>query len=253
MGERTELDARIPAAVHQRPKIAKRPFALVDKALTKRRKPLAKRRIPITRRRWLNAITRARFAAMLDLRYRTPPAWLDCVLASFDEFLVDHAACERKASALGMALVVRYPDRPAILDPLIEFAREELLHFHQVYRLCASRGLKLAGDEKDPYVTELVALCRHGRDDRLLDRLLVAGVIEARGCERLEMLAGALTEPELADFYRELWRAEARHHGLFVRLARELFAADEVQVRLETLLVREGEICERLEIRPRFH
>lgn len=190
---------------------------------------------------------------MLDLRFPTPPSWAEQVLASFDEFLTDHAACERKASATALALVVRYPDRPAIIDPLIELAREELLHFHQVYRLCAARGVRLCGDEKDPYVGQLIALCRHGRDDRLLDRLLVAGVIEARGCERLEILSGALTDPALAELYRELWRAEARHHGLFVRLAREEFAAEVVAARLEALLCAEAEICRRLPVRPRFH
>ena len=35
---------------------------------------------------------------MLRLRTKTPWEWTDVVLADFDAFLVDHAACERKAS-----------------------------------------------------------------------------------------------------------------------------------------------------------
>ena len=65
---------------------------------------------------------------MLELRKPTPDGWLDVVLADFDAFLIDHAACERKASATGMSFVVRYPDRKEILEPLIAFAREELEH-----------------------------------------------------------------------------------------------------------------------------
>ncbi len=162
---------------------------------------------------------------MLDLRAVTPPAWLEAVLADFDAFLIDHAACERKASATGMSFVVRYPDRKQLIEPMIEFAREELEHFHIVYKLCAERGLVLADDYKDAYVNGLRSRVRPGRDECLLDRLLVAGVVEARGCERLYIVAEALRErnPRYAGIYLDLARAESRHHGLFFRLARELF------------------------------
>ena len=78
---------------------------------------------------------------MLRLKMATPAAWLDVVMNDLDAFIVDHAACERKASATGMAFVVRYPDRSALIEPLIAFAREELEHFHQVYQVMAERGL----------------------------------------------------------------------------------------------------------------
>lgn len=190
---------------------------------------------------------------MLTLRIATEAAWTQTVLADFDAFLVDHAACERKASATGMSFVVRYPDRPKILGPLIEFAREELEHFEQVYRRVEARGLSLVPDEPDPYVRPLLALARTGRDERLLDRLLVAGIVEARGCERFGLVATALPPGELADFYREVTRAEARHHGLFVRLAREYFTASQVANRLDELLAAEADIVRGLAHRPALH
>jgi tRNA-(ms[2]io[6]A)-hydroxylase len=175
------------------------------------------------------------------------------VLGDFDAFLVDHAACERKAAATGMAFVVRYPDREQLLDPLIAFAREELEHFHDVYRLVAARGLRLGADAPDPYVSRLLEAVRAGRDDRLLDRLLVAGIVEARGCERFGLVAEAVPDPELAAFYRDVTRAEARHHGLFVRLAREYFDETTIRGRLDALLDREAEIVATLELRPALH
>lgn len=192
-------------------------------------------------------------AAMFELRCATAPAWLEAVLANFDAFLVDHAACERKASATGMAFVARYPDRTEILDSLIEFAREELDHFHQVYRLCAARGLRLLGDEKDPYVTELLGWARSGREARLVDRLLVAGVVEARGCERFGLIASALEEPVLKTFYLDITRSEARHHGLFLRLARHYAPADELGARLGELLDLEAQVMSGLPIRAALH
>lgn len=190
---------------------------------------------------------------MFDLRIPTDARWLDAIWGDFDAFLLDHAACERKASATGMAFVVRYPDRHAILDPLIAFAREELEHFHQVFRLCAARGLTMPADEKDPYVSELVGWARSGGDGRLLDRLLVAGVIEARGCERFGLLARALEDRELAAFYLDITRSESRHHGLFLRLARALFDEHAITQRLDALLDHEAEIIRALPFRAALH
>ena len=192
---------------------------------------------------------------MFDLRYSTPTAWLDAVFSDFDAFLVDHAACERKASATGMSFVVRYPDRAPLIEPLIEFAREELEHFQIVYRLIAERGLKLGDDYKDPYVNALRAQCRGHAEALLLDRLVVAGVVEARGCERLFMVAEALTarDARLAGIYLDLARAESRHHGLFFRLARQLFSEAEVEGRAAQLLDFEAELVAGLPHRAAVH
>lgn len=192
---------------------------------------------------------------MLDLRVPTSTAWLDAVFSDFDAFLLDHAACERKASATGMSFVVRYPDRQALIEPMIEFAREELEHFHIVYRLIAARGLTLGPDYKDPYVNALLGQCRSGTAELLLDRLLVAGIVEARGCERLFLLAQALEQrdPELAPVYLELARAESRHHGLFFRLSRALFPESEVTERARTLLDFEADLVRALPHKPAVH
>jgi len=192
---------------------------------------------------------------MLDLRFATPPEWLDAVFADFDAFLLDHASCERKASATGMSFVVKYPDKTAIIEPLIEFAREELEHFQIMYRIIHARGLILGDDYKDPYVNGLRAQVRSGGEGVLLDRLLVAGIVEARGCERLFMVAEALEKQNspLAKDYWELARAEARHHGLFFRLARACFTEEEVESRSSTLLDFEAELVRSMPHQARVH
>lgn len=191
---------------------------------------------------------------MFDLRSSTPARWVEIVLENFDEFMLDHALCERKASAMGMSLVAKYSDRALILDDLIEFAREELEHFHIMYRLVAERGLVLPSDTRDAYVNDLLLLVkgRHG-DDLFLDRLLVPGIVEARGCERLKLVTESLPSGPLKDTYLEVTRAEARHHALFFRLAKRYFAENVVQARADELLAKEAEIVERLPLRPAVH
>jgi tRNA-(ms[2]io[6]A)-hydroxylase len=192
---------------------------------------------------------------VLDLRVPTRSGWLAAVFADFSAFLVDHAACEKKAFSTGMSLVSRYPERQALVTPLIAFAREELEHFARVHAILAERGLTLARDETDHYARELRGQVRKLGDEELCDRLLVAGIIEARSCERLCLLADALParDPALAPTYQNLARAEARHHGLFFRLARQEVGLEATERRAAELLDFEAALVERLPLRAAVH
>lgn len=190
---------------------------------------------------------------MLKLRYDTPKEWLDVVFSDFNSFLIDHAACERKASATNMSFIVRYPDRKEILEPIIKMAREELEHFHQVYNILNSRGLKLGPDTKDEYVNLMLKHVRTGGEERLLDKLIVSGVIEARGCERLGLVAEAIENRELKEFYQELTRCEARHHGQFISLAYHYFDGETIRKRLNDFLDYEAEAIAKVPFRAALH
>lgn len=184
---------------------------------------------------------------------KTDRAWVDAVLADFDAFLLDHAACERKASAMAMTFVVRYPDRDAILDPMIRLAKEELAHFHQVFGICQKRGLRFSRDSKDPYVNALLKSVRRGRDIELLDRLVMAGVVEARGHERFACLADALPPGEMKNFYKGIAQSEARHANLFVTLAEQYFDKETVEERVAFFIEKEAEAIAAIPPRPALH
>ena len=190
---------------------------------------------------------------MIVLHAASPPAWLRAVLADFDAFLLDHAAAERKASAVALSLITHYPDRRELVAAMMDLAREELEHFYQVYRRIERRGLVLAPDAKDAYVGAMRASIRSGRDDYFLDRLLVSGIVEARGCERFGLIAEAVTDSALREFYHEIAASEARHNAVFVDLAKTYFSASSVEPRLEALLATEAEIVAGLEIRAALH
>src|SRR5687767_3846156 len=137
----------------------------------------------------------------------------------FNSFLSDHADCERKASNMAMSFVARYPDRKVILPLLIETANEELDHFRQVYDIMAKRNIPLNHEiPSDPYIEALLKLCRTGRDERFIDRMLLASVIECRGAERFRLVYENLEDPELKKFYHMLWASEAKHGNIFVEM-----------------------------------
>ena len=189
----------------------------------------------------------------MRLKVNTSPAWIKTVLADFDSFLLDHASCERKASATALNFVAHYPDRQELVGVMIDLAREELEHFQLVYQKIAERGLILVPDTKDPYVGRLAREYRDGSDVYFLDRLLVAGIVEARGCERFGLVAAALPRGMLKDFYLGIARSEVRHQDLFLNLAREYFQPDVIAARLAQLLEIEARVIEELPLRAAVH
>lgn len=179
-------------------------------------------------------------------------AWLEVALADFDRVLIDHAHCEKKAAASAMSLVAAYPDHERLVRKLSALAIEELRHFRAVHKRLRTRGLELGRDPGDPYAQELMRLVRPGRG-RLMDRLLVAGLIEARSRHRIDLLASALFDEALGSFYASLAEAEGRHAELFLRLACHYEPPELVEARLDDLAQAEAEIVNRAPIEPRMH
>lgn len=190
----------------------------------------------------------------LDVANASKQEWLDVVMSDFDSFLQDHADCERKASAMAMSFVAKYPDRTEIIPELIETGIEELEHFQQVYEIMQARGVQLNHQiTEDLYVKRLIKQCHSGRLERFMDRLLIASIVETRGAERFRMVAENLEDPELQKFYKMLWTSEAKHGHIFVKMALNYFPEEDVYKRLEWWVQRESEVIEGLEIKAALH
>ena len=190
---------------------------------------------------------------MFELQYKTPDVWAEGIANAMDVFLPDHAAAEKKASSMAMTMVAHYPDKPELVSAMIDLALEELSHFRSVVRLMNERGLTLLPDEKDPYVNALRRSCRHGEPHYLMDRLLIAGIVEARGAERFGLVAGALPDGDLKRFYDAITRSELEHQDLFLQLAMKYSDPKEAQQRLHELLVIEAGIVSELPLRLALH
>lgn len=190
---------------------------------------------------------------MFELKYTTPAEWADVALADFNAFLVDHAAAEKKASGMAMSMLSHYPDRQSMVRAMADLAIEELIHFKQVLKLIQARGAQLGADEKDPYINQIRSVFRKGSDLFFMDRLIVAGVIEARGHERFSLIAQALPQGKDKDFYITIAKSEEKHKNLFIELAYEYFDKEEVNQRLDEILDVEADICSKLPFRAALH
>jgi tRNA-(ms[2]io[6]A)-hydroxylase len=190
----------------------------------------------------------------IALECASSPQWIAAVMDDFEAFLQDHANCERKASAMAMSFVAKFPDRVEIIPELIEIGIEELEHFQSVYEIMKGRGVMLPAQMgKDDYVQQLVNQCRSGREERFLDRLLLASIVECRGAERFKLVYENLKDNELKVFYHQLWASESKHGNVFVSMALNYFDKNIVYSRLEELNHAEAKVLQSLPIRSALH
>jgi tRNA 2-(methylsulfanyl)-N6-isopentenyladenosine37 hydroxylase len=190
---------------------------------------------------------------MLHLRSETSARWLAQVDSDLPSILIDHAHCEKKAAGTALNLIFAYVEDIELCREMTEIVNEELEHFHLVLELLARRGIRFRRLTPSSYGRELNDLVRKQEPQRAVDRLLVAGLIEARSCERFHALAEHVHDAELADFYRSLFESEARHHTTYTRLAKHFAPEAAVMARLDELATAEASIIDHGEDLPRMH
>lgn len=186
---------------------------------------------------------------MLKLKMKTDPLWVKHIAEqNIEEILTDHAYCEQKAASSAISLIILFPEHPELVSAMADLAQEEMGHFRMVHKRIVDRGFDLGRERKDSYVNELIKFIKgrgKGREELLLDKLLFAGMIEARSCERFKALSENLADKELANFYHKLMISEARHYTMFLQFARKLCPNFDVDKRWEEFLEYEGEVISR--------
>ena len=160
---------------------------------------------------------------MLGLKLPTDPRWVNIAEKKIDEILIDHAFCEQKAASTAISLIVRFPELTDLTYAMTSLVKEEIGHFEMVYKKIVARGYTMGRERKDEYVIALREFFPKGGDrwTQLVHSLLVAGLIEARSCERFRLLSEELSDLELKEFYRKLMISEANHYTMFLKFARQ--------------------------------
>jgi tRNA-(ms[2]io[6]A)-hydroxylase len=193
---------------------------------------------------------------MLGLQLATDPRWVNLAEKSLEEILTDHAYCEQKAATSCISLIQSYPDKEEMVFALAPIVTEEWGHFRLVLAELKKRGLALGRQRKDEYVNALMQFEKKGgsRDERLLERLLICALIEARSCERFRLLSLHIAEDSLKVFYHSFMVSEAGHYRMFLDLANQYASPAAVKARWNEYLEYETEIMKGLELRgDRMH
>ena len=184
---------------------------------------------------------------------KTSEEWIDLAISNPMEILLDHAHCERKAAGVALQLMFRYVSEPGLSEVLSPLAREELEHFERVLSILNSRGKKLQKLASPPYGAILAKNICKDEPLRMLDSFLVAGLIEARSHERMKLLSIYSPDIELRNLYADLLKSEARHFGIYWKLADERFDRNILTSRLEELAKVESDALLAMHQQPRMH
>ena len=190
---------------------------------------------------------------MLHLKSETSDRWLAQVDSDLDAVLIDHAHCEKKAAGTALNLMFAYVEDLELCREMTEIVTEELEHFHMVIELLQARDVPFRRLTPSSYGRRLNDLVRKDEPHKAVDRLLVAGLIEARSCERFNRLADHVQDTELATFYRSLFESEARHHTTYTRLAKHFADDATVMSRLDELAELEAKVLATSDDPPRMH
>jgi tRNA-(ms[2]io[6]A)-hydroxylase len=180
------------------------------------------------------------------------PAWLEVALADIEAVHADHLHCERKAAQSALSLIRSYPEHADLVAAMARLAHDETRHVIQVAQLMSRTGQATSFDHGDDYAAALRTHIRNKEPDRLLDRLLVFALIEARSAERLGLLAAALPDPKSRELYASLATAEVRHRDIFLSLARDA-APETWRSRAMALATVEADIMRNRTVVARIH
>lgn len=188
---------------------------------------------------------------MLGLKLETDPRWVNIVEKNIEDILTDHAYCEQKAASTCISLIIMYPDKKRLVKELTPIVAEEWGHFRMVLKKLEERGLDLGHQRKDDYVTSLRKASKKGGspDHQLMEKLLIAGLIEARSCERFRLLSLEIDDEDLKKFYHDLMVSEAGHYRLFLDLAGEYTSKEEAKERFAELVEQEAIILRNMDLR----
>ena len=192
---------------------------------------------------------------MLGLKLPTDPRWVRLVEGDLQEVLTDHAWCEQKAASNAISLIVKHPELTDLVEELTRIAQEEMAHFGQVLEKIRARGFTLGPERRDHYVNDILEFVRKDgtREERLVDRLLFAAMIEARSCERFRLLSEQVADDDLRTFYRDLMASEADHYTTFLGFARKYGGRVDVDTRWQEFLAYEAEVVARYGKEPTMH
>lgn len=186
--------------------------------------------------------------AILGLKLPTDPRWADLASLSLEDVLTDHAFCEQKAATQCISLIQRYPEKVELVNALSPIVTEEWGHFRMVWAEMKKRGYTLGKQRKDDYVNLLLQQEPKGipGDDKLLHKLMICALIEARSCERFRLLSEGLEEDALRKFYYKFMISEAGHYRLFIDLAETYYPEEKVRAAWQQWLQIEEQVLNAL-------
>lgn len=192
---------------------------------------------------------------MLGLKFETETSWVEIAKSGLKQVLTDHAFAEQKAASNAVSIIINYSEETELVQAMSEIAIEEMEHFKMVHDFMVARGMVLGREQKNDYAKHLHSYFpkTNDRTDALIQRLLIAALIEARSCERFKVFSENIEDEELGQFYRDLMVSEANHYTVFLGFARKYQDRKIVDQKWDGLLAYEAQFMRNRGTTARVH
>ena len=192
---------------------------------------------------------------MLGLQFETETSWAEIAKDNLQQILTDHAFLEQKAASNAVSIIINYSEETELVKEMSNIAIEEMQHFKMVHLLMVKRGFVLGREQKNDYAIQLQKFFpkTKNRTDALVQRLLVAALIEARSCERFKVFSENMEDDELKKFYKNLMISEANHYTTFLNFGRQYQNREIVDEKWKSLLEFEADIMKKRGIFAKVH
>ena len=192
---------------------------------------------------------------MLGLKFETETSWAEIAKSDLQQILTDHAFAEQKAASNAVSIIINYSEETEMVSAMSEIAIEEMEHFKMVHDFMIKRDMVLGREQKNDYAKHLHSYFKKtkNREDALIQRLLIAALIEARSCERFKVFSENIEDKELSQFYKDLMVSEANHYTTFLGFARKYQDREIVDKKWDGLLAYEAEFMKNRGKTARVH
>ena len=187
------------------------------------------------------------------LHIPTPARWALQLESHLDKILLDHTHWEKESARMCLNLLLAYCDNEELSKAMSSMINDKLNRFQTNRELLKTLGIKFQRIQPTGYNRRLKELIINKEPQRVVDRLLVTALADARSNERFSVIANSCEDPKVAKYYKSLVDQNRENYVTYIDLASGYIDEGHVFERLDELANYEATLISDDGAKPRFH
>jgi len=187
------------------------------------------------------------------LHIPTPAIWSLQLESNLDKIMLDHTHWEKESARWCLNLLLAYCNNETLSIAMTKMINQKLAQFQDMRELLKSQKVFFTRQQPIGYDKRLKEVIEKREPQRVVDRLLVSALQEARSYERFAFMANCLEDQTVAGHYQDLVKSDPENYSTFIDLATHYRPESDVFSRLDELAVYESELINPGGAKPRLH
>ena len=190
---------------------------------------------------------------MIFLQVATCPDWARQLESAGDKILLDHTHWEKESASWCLKLLLAYCDNESLSIAMSNLITQKLSRFQQMRELITSLGIGFRRQQPIGYDKRLKQLIVKKEPGRVVDRLLISALQEARSYERFALIAEKIEDTTIAQRYLTFVENDPKNYVTFIDLAKDYQDELTISKRLDELAAYEASLINEGGAKPRLH